>query len=81
MSRDENDINDTRHLLMSPDSPNSSDFYMLDGGPRFVTPKVPAKTTDICILVLANPRAGSQLARIYVTDYPKETSKLVIQAN
>ena len=81
VSRDENDENDTRHLLMSPDSPNSSDFYMLDGGARFVTPKVPPKTTDMSILILANPRAGSQLARVYVTDYPRETSKLVMQRN
>ena len=86
LSRDDNDENDTRrHLLMSPDSPNSSDFYYMhdDGGgrPRFVTPKVPAKTTDMCILILANPRAGSQLARVYVTDFPKETSKLVMQGN
>ena len=54
---------------------------MLDGGARFVTPKVPPKSTDMCILILANPRAGSQMARIYVTDYPRETSKLVMQGN
>ncbi len=33
------------------------------------------------ILLLANPRAGSQLASVYVTDYPKESTKLVIQPN
>lgn len=33
---------------------------------------------DITILLLANPRAGSQLARKYITDYPEETNKLVV---
>jgi hypothetical protein len=33
---------------------------------------------DLTILILANPRAGSQMARVYVTDYPKETTKLVV---
>lgn len=34
---------------------------------------------DITILLLANPRAGSQLARKFTTDYPPETTKLLVR--
>ena len=65
-------------MLLSPDSPTSSDFSLIESGTlNFVTPRVPTKS-DVTILVLANPRAGSQQAARYVTECPRETSKLVM---
>ena len=61
MSKEENDKTEY-HMLLSPDSPSASDFNYAEGGERrlkFVTPQVPSKI-DMTILILANPRAGSQ---------------------
>ena len=49
-------------------------------GVRFSQPSRPKKM-DVTILLLANPRAGSRLAGRFVTDYPRETTKLVVQGD
>ena len=48
------------------------------GGVKFSNILPAVKQIDLTILLLANPRAGSQLASVFVTDYPKETTKLVV---
>ena len=53
----------------------------LTGALRFSQPAPRPSKRDVTILLLANPRSGSRLAGRWVTDYPRETSKLLIQGD
>lgn len=65
-------------LILSHES-SKEPVYESDvhNGVRFTKPQAPSKR-DVTILLLANPRSGSQLAGRWVSDYPKETTKLLV---
>jgi hypothetical protein len=66
--------------LLSSSREYDSDVHNgLTGGLRFSQP--PPSKRDVTILILANPRSGSRMAGRWVTDFPKETSKLLVQGD
>jgi len=77
-------LRDDVALLSHDESTSSvyeSDARITGKALRFASQPPPPSKRDVTILLLANPRSGSRMAGRWVTDYPKETSKLVVQGD